>query len=144
MTFLEAKYNNTQLITIPVQIVQNQDINVYETGLYSLKLSAYGKTNDSSDKDTWEYGDISTTFTNVAWNPTCGWYENSLRLIGQNTYAEIDCKPFAVVSGGKTIEIEFETEKVNSNDDVLLTIGNPNNVRIEITPTKASLKYHNS
>jgi hypothetical protein len=39
----------------------------------------------------------------------------------------------------KTIEIEFETEKVNNDNDVLIRIGNPSGGRIEITPVKASL-----
>ena len=143
LTYLEAKFNNTQLITIPVQIIQNQDISVYETGLYSLKLSAYGKSNESSDKNEWGYDNIQTTFTNVEWNPNSGWYENSLRLSGENSYAIINCNPFNGMSEGKTIEIEFETEKVNQDDDLLLIVGNPQSTRIEITPTKASL-YNNS
>lgn len=143
LTYLQARYNNTQLLTIPIQIVQNSDITVYETGLYSLKLSAYGKTNDSADRDSWEYNSIETTFTGVQWNPSCGWYDNSLRLCGQNNYAYIDHTVFQNISEGKTIEIEFETEKVNSDDDILIRIGSENNARIEITPVKASL-FNNS
>lgn len=43
---------------------------------------------------------------------------------------------------GKTIEIEFETEKVNDDNDVLVCFGQPNRGRIEITPTEATL-YNN-
>jgi len=40
---------------------------------------------------------------------------------------------------GKTIEIEFESEKVNNDSDILILIGNPNGARIEITPNTATL-----
>jgi hypothetical protein len=54
-------------------------------------MSAYGRTNDSSDKDIWtdKSGTISTTFTNIDWNPNSGWYDNSFRTIGANQYATI-------------------------------------------------------
>jgi hypothetical protein len=135
------------LIKIPVQIIQNQDISVYETGMYSLKLSAYGKTNDSADRTRWEDAEhsIDTTFTNILWNPNSGWYDNSFRTSGNLSYATINYEPFVDFSSasGKTIEIEFETEKVINDDDVLIRFGNENATRIEITPTTATL-YNNS
>ena len=143
LTFLQAKYKNIELVRIPVQIIQNQDVNVYETGMYSLKLSSYGKSNNSSDKDEWEFNNITTDFTNIEWNPGSGWYENSFRTVGQTSYATINYNPFASIAEGKTIELEFETEKVNSDDDILIRIGSESNTRIEITPTRASL-YNNS
>jgi hypothetical protein len=81
--------------------------------MYSLKLSAYGKSNNNSDKDEWEFSNITTNFNNIEWNPNSGWYENSFRVVGENSYAIINCNPFASMTEGKTIELEFETEKVN-------------------------------
>jgi len=57
---------------------------VKETGFYELKMSAFGKTNDSATKDTWTdtTGNTFTTFTNVQWNGNSGWYNNSFRTVG--------------------------------------------------------------
>lgn len=147
LSYLRATYGNVELIKIPVQIVQNPDINVYETGMYALKLSAYGKTNDSSDKTRWEDTEhsITTTFTNILWNPNSGWYDNAFRTLGVSSYATINHNPFADFSttNGKTIEIEFETEKVINDNDILVRFGSENSARIEITPTEATL-YNNA
>jgi hypothetical protein len=116
-------------------------------------MSAYGKTNDSSDKAVWTdtSNTITTTFTNIDWNPNSGWYNNSFRTIGTNQYALINFKPLLHKDGdftfpftyGKTIEIEFESEKVNNNNDKLIVIGDPSACRIEITPNTATLYDNN-
>lgn len=148
--YLAAYYNSTQLVRIPIHIVQNSDLrNIYETSNYELKMSAYGRTNDSVDKYTWtdESGTIDTTFTNIEWNPNSGWYENSFRTIGESQHAVINFKPLQRKSGdstfpftyGKTIEIEFESEKVTDQNDKLIVIGDPTGCRIEITPNTATL-----
>ena len=152
LTYLSAEWingnNSTQLIKLPIQITQNTDISIYETGAYVLKLSAYGKSNDSSSANTWEdtVHNITTTFTGVQWNTNSGWYNNSFRTVGTSEYAEVNYTPFAGFSftNGRTIEIEFETEKVNEDDDKLIVIGNPLAARIEITPVKATLYANNN
>ena len=60
-------------------------------------------------------------------------------------YAIISAQPFNNFdfSTGKTIEIEFESEKVSDTDDTIIVIGNPYGARIEITPDTATL-YDNS
>lgn len=144
LSYISAQYNEQELLRIPIQILGNRDFNVYEVTPYALKLSAYGRTNESSDKNSW--GDFETTFNGVQWNQNSGWYNNSLRLCGQNEYVTIQFSPFEnfdINQSGKTIEIEFETEKIVNDNDVLVCFGNPNGGRIEITPTKASL-YSNS
>jgi hypothetical protein len=75
-TYIAAYYGNTQLAIYPIYIVKNTKITVNETGFYELKMSAYGKTNDSSTKDTWEdtTGNVNTSFLGVAWNVNSGWY----------------------------------------------------------------------
>lgn len=145
LSYLSAYWDETELLQIPIQIVQNADVRIYETGSYSLKLSAYGKNNNSSDKDSWTHNLISTTFTGIPWNTNSGWYNNSFRTIGVDSYAEINYSPFDnfSFSNGKTIEIEFETEKVNNDNDKLIIIGNPSAARIEITPVKAALYANN-
>jgi hypothetical protein len=141
-------YNNSPLVTIPIYIVKNNNITVNETGFYELKLSAYGKTNESSNRAQWidTVNNISTTFTHIDWNTVSGWNKNAFRTSGTNQYALINFEPFQNFSfeSGKSIEIEFESEKVANDDDVLITIGSQGtNARIEITPNKATL-YNNA
>ena len=155
-TYLAAYYTSyggteTQLVRIPIQIVQNASLaNIYETSNYELKMSAYGKTNSSTDRSVWKdtTETVTTTFTGIDWNPNSGWYENSFRTYGQGHYAVINFEPFLrkdqldlrfPFTYGKTIEIEFESEKVNDASDILILIGNPDGARIEIRPNIATL-----
>lgn len=146
-TWLAGYYNqgNTQveLVKIPIYIIKNTKITVNETGFYELKLSAYGRTNDSNDRNTWVdiVNNVDTTFTNIGWSTNSGWNNNSFRTVGLNEYATINIDPFANFdfATGKTIEIEFESEKVSDDSDILITIGNPQGARIEITPDTATL-----
>lgn len=91
-TYIAAYYNNTQLCIYPIYIIKNNKIVVNETGFYELKMSAYGRTNDSNTRDTWvdTTGEVSTTFTNVMWNTNSGWYNNSFRTSGTSEYATIN------------------------------------------------------
>ena len=146
-TYVAAYFRNTLLVTLPIYILRNSKIKINETGFYETKMSCYGRTNSSSTKDIWtdETGNISTVFTNIAWNTNSGWYENSFRTVGLGEYATINAQPFSNFSfiKGKTIEIEFESEKVANDTDKLIVIGNPQGARIEITPDTATL-YGNS
>lgn len=146
-TFLCAYWGNTIIATLPIYITKNNKVRVNETGFYQVKMSAYGKTNESTDKDQWNdvFGNATTTFTGVSWNTNSGWYNNSFRTVGVNEYATINFEPFADFdfTNGKTIEIEFESEKVADEEDVLISIGNPTGARIEITPDTATL-YNNA
>ena len=146
-TYLVGYYNNTALATLPIYISKNNKIVVNETGFYELKLSAYGRTNESSDRAQWvdTTNNVSTTFTGIGWSTNSGWYQNSFRTVGVNEYATVNFNPFSNFdfSAGKSIEIEFESEKVADNDDKLIVIGNSEGARIEITPDTATL-YNNA
>jgi hypothetical protein len=106
-------------------------------------MSAYGKTNESSTKDTWTdvSGNVTTTFTGIQWNTNSGWYNNSFRTAGINEYATISAQPFDNFDfiTGKTIEVEFESEKISEENDKIIIIGSENGARIEITPDTATL-----
>ena len=146
-TYLVAYYNGAALATLPIYITKNNKITVNETSFYELKLSAYGRTNESSSRAEWvdTTNNISTTFTGIGWSTNSGWYQNSFRTAGINEYATVNFNPFSNFnfSTGKTIEIEFESEKVTDDDDKLIIIGNPSGARIEITPDTATL-YNNA
>lgn len=145
--YLAAYFGNTLIDTFPIYIVKNTKVIVNETGFYELKMSAYGKTNESQETSVWTdtTGSVDTTFTNIAWNTNSGWYNNSFRTSGTTQYATINWQPFNNFDfeSGKTIEIEFESEKVSSDDDKIIVIGSQNGARIEITPNRATL-YDNS
>lgn len=142
-TYLAAYFGNTLIEAFPIYIVKNNKITVNETGFYELKMSAYGRTNDSSTKNQWiDYsGNVNTTFTNISWNTNSGWYNNSFRTAGQYEYATINTNPFSNFdfTTGKTIEIEFESEKISDEADKIIIIGNQSGARIEITPDTATL-----
>jgi len=59
-------------------------VTVNETGFYELKMSAYGRTNESADRSVWKDVTNTTTtqFSNIAWNTNSGWYNNSFRTSG--------------------------------------------------------------
>ena len=143
--YLVASYNGEELNRVLINITPNTGF--MEQGGYVLKLSAYGKQNDDNVEQKWEYGTgnnkIITEFTGIDWTDNKGWYKNSFRTFGVNSYAEIKLSPLMDISNGKTIEIDFESEKISNTGDVLILIGNRNGARIEITANSAGL-YNSS
>lgn len=144
-TYLVAYRDSLEIIAIPIQIAESS-LGISETtGIdLQLKLSAYGRQNDSTSVDEWEYGEYYTTFEGLRWNEANGWYDNSLRLAGQSSSAVINYNPFYqanVSTKGITIEIEFESEFVSSTSDELIRIGSSINSQphISIFANKASL-----
>ena len=137
--YLVAIYEDEELKRIPLYVEPGEGF--IEQGGYSLKLSAYGHVNDSSIEQKWSYGSgnsaINTTFVGINWDDNKGWYRNSFRTSGVDSYAEINYAPLQDNSNGKTIEIDFESEKINSTNDILVLIGNKTGARIEITPNCA-------
>lgn len=139
-----------QLCNIPMYI-EKSALNIVETSGYDFKLSAYGRSNSSKSKDQWvpelskiNNDDINITFHNIKWNDNSGWFENSFRTSGVDSWCEITYNPLkGTPSNGRTIEIEFESEKINDPSDVIITVGDPSGARIEISANKAAL-YDNS
>ena len=127
-------------------IIDESSILVHEQKGYSLKLNAFGKTNSDPDKDVWidAAHNIDVDFHNVSWDNTSGWDNNSLLLIGDNSWADINYNVFNSSNNGKTIEIDFSTEQVFSDDEVLMNIGDPSKGHIEVTAVKASVKDGNT
>lgn len=153
-SYIVARIDGVDVEEFPINIAENI-INVTETGNYSLKLSAYGKTNSSETKDSWTDFDhnITTTFSSgVSFDSSNGWDNNSLVLKGQDSYAIINYCPFPetlensqynILDSGAAFEIDFKPEQVNSEDDVILTIGDTTKGYIAITPNSAAF-YENS
>jgi len=86
---------------------------------------------------------ITTTFTNVAFDSNTGWDDNSFITSGTSSYAIVNYCPipddYDLSSKGKTLEIEFKSEKVVNNDDVVIVIGDVNKGHIRITTNEAGL-----
>ena len=145
---LIARANGAILEEFPIDVAEN-NININEKENYSLKLSAYGKTNSSTSKSEWiDYdNNVTTTFSGVNFDNITGWDGNSLLLKGQSATATINycpfpstynSSPFEITKEGSTFEIDFKPEYVNSEDDILLTIGNISGSHIRITPNSAA------
>ena len=108
---LVARYNGVDIDAYNI-IIDPSTLNVVETSDYNLKLSAYGKSNNSSDKANWV--DIANnkraTFSEgVVFDSNNGWKDNSLVLCGEDAYATINYCPFPtgynLAGKGKTLEM---------------------------------------
>lgn len=108
-----------------------------------LYLSAAGRSNNEANPAHWKYNDITTTFDNVNWDST-GWIADDngdtvLRLNGGAT-AEINFKPFETdwKTYGKTIELEYTIQDVNTRDAVVISCID-GNIGLTVTADTAKL-----
>ena len=105
----------------------------------TLNLTASGKSNNSSDRDTWIFGDYIGTLTGFAWNNTSGWANNRLEM-SAGTSVDINYQPLSntPTNLGKTIEIEWATKNV-SNDNAIICDLRTNGVGLVIYATKVAM-----
>lgn len=115
-------------------------IGVSEIADAKLNLRAFGRDNGAIDRESWTYGDYSTTFNGLYWNAQSGWVDNTL-IINAGASASINYVPFEMdpMSAGKTIEVEFATRNVIDNDGVILDLTNENGHGLLITASEARL-----
>lgn len=106
-----------------------------------MDFVASEKTNNSSDRDVWEYGDYKGTLSGFAWNNASGWVNNRLEMTSGATF-EINYAPLSntPTSLGKTIEIEWSTKNVKDDNAIICDLRNSNGVGIVIYATKVSMK----
>ena len=106
----------------------------------TLALSAIGKTNNSYDKDVWEYGNYSTTFNGFSWNKISGWVNNRL-LISNGASIKTNIKPLETdaTMSGRTLEFEFATRNVSNDSFVVCNLRNSSGVGILITASEITL-----
>lgn len=105
-----------------------------------LDFVASEKTNNSSDRDVWKYGDYSGTLSGFAWNNASGWVNNRLEMTAGATF-EVNYAPLSntPTSLGKTIEIEWATKNVKDDNAIICDLRNSNGVGIVIYATKVSM-----
>lgn len=121
-TITYGNISRTHIVTI----VENQiDISIKETDL-EFQLSAAGKSNNDDDRDTWESGEVTTTFSNINWDST-GWVDDEngdtvLRLSG-DAKAVINFEPFKTDarSTGRTLELVFAIRDVNDRKAIAIS-----------------------
>jgi hypothetical protein len=106
-----------------VVTVLKNDISVsIKTDDLEFQLYAEGKSNEDSDRNTWENNGVSTTFEYINYEST-GWVETdsgtALRLFGK-AKAKILSKPFEedARQNGKTIELDFAINNINNRNAV--------------------------
>ena len=107
----------------------------------ALNLSAVGRTNNDGNRESWTFGDYTTTFTGFNWNNTSGWVNNRL-VISDGSEIEIDLAPFATrtsTTSGLTLELEFSTSQVNNENAVLCDLRNSSGKGLLLTASEASL-----
>ena len=107
-------------------------------------MTAQGHSNNSEDRDVWEYGDIVAQFTNFGYRLD-GWMNDSegttvLRTMG-DARVYIPYKPFArnFYNTGKTFEIEFSTHDVVDYSAPIISCMH-DGIGFEITPQTVTFK----
>lgn len=123
--------------------VNQSSINIYEINSnLVLDLKAFGRINESNvdNNKIWTYKDYSSTFDGFYWNAQSGWVDNTL-IINAGATLNINYAPLAVnpTINGKTMEFEFTTRNVVSDDSVVLDLTTEDGVGLLITASEVKL-----
>lgn len=123
------KIENVKFITddvtrvIPLEI-KDSNISIAEiTNGLDFNFDAKGKSNTSSDRDVYNYGNYTGTLTGFNWNATSGWVDNILKLNAGNKIA-FDIAPLKedAMKTGKTFEFSIKSTSVFDDDVVLCNL----------------------
>lgn len=123
--------------------ISKSSINIYEIGSnLALDLKAFGRINEPNidNNASWTYNNYSSTFDGFYWNAQSGWVDNTL-IINSGATLNIDYAPLAVnpTGTGKTIELEFATRNVISDDSIVLDLTTDDGVGLLITASEVKL-----
>lgn len=105
---------------IPLEI-KDSDISIAEiTNGLDFNFDAKGKSNTSSDRNVYKYGNYTGTLTGFNWNATSGWVDNVLKLNAGNKIA-FNITPLKedAMKTGKTFEFCIKSTSVFDDDVVL-------------------------
>lgn len=105
----------------------------------TMDFRSAGKSNSSTDRDVFNYGDYTGEFSGFLWNQTSGWVDNSL-LINNGSTFKIDWSPLGnnPTNTGRTLEFSFCTTGV-SNDAAEICSLMSNGVGLAITASEITL-----
>lgn len=104
-----------------------------------LSLSAVGRSNSDSDRNTWTYNQYSALLSGFNWSEYSGWVDNRL-VIGNGMSVEIDYAPLSNTGSGKTIELEYDTTNVVDDNAVICDMRNSRGVGLLITASEVQLR----
>lgn len=108
---------------IPLEI-KDSNISIAEiTNGLDFNFDAKGKSNTSSDRNVYKYGNYTGTLTGFNWNATSGWVDNVLKLNTGNKIA-FDITPLKedAMKTGKTFEFAIKSTSVFDDDVVLCNL----------------------
>lgn len=129
----------TTIKSIPVSVGATS-LNLTEiTDNLVLSLSAVGRSNSDSNRSTWSYGNYSAVLSGFNWSEYSGWVDNRL-VIGDGMLVEIDYAPLANTGSGKTIELEYDTTNVISDDAIICDMRDSRGVGLLITASEIRLR----
>ena len=123
------KIENVKFVTdditriIPLEI-KDSNISIAEiTNGLDFNFDAKGKSNTSSDRNVYKYGNYTGTLTGFNWNATSGWVDNVLKLNAGNKIA-FDITPLKedAMKAGKTFEFYIKSTSVFDDDVVLCNL----------------------
>lgn len=123
------KIENVKFVTdditriIPLEI-KDSNINISEiTNGLDFNFDAKGKSNTSSDRNVYNYGNYTGTLTGFNWNATSGWVDNVLKLnTGNNITFDITPLKEDAMKTGKTFEFCIKSTSVFDDDVVLCNL----------------------
>lgn len=128
------------IYSLSLNVEKNDNAIEEITDSLELDLRASGKTNSSVDKDEWVYKSYSTEFVGFQWNELSGWNNDAL-LIPDGAYIEVNFAPLKAdaTSTGKTLEFEFATTGVVSDNAVVCDLRDSSGTGILITASEVTL-----
>ena len=109
-----------------------------------LHLSSYGRSNNESTPNIWNYGDVACFFTGYNWKSD-GWLMDNegiaVHRVAGNARLTIPLKIFKndFRTTGKTIEFEFATRDIKDYDSVIISCMS-DDVGFQLTAQEAILK----
>ena len=132
---------SNQDLPINLDIIQSATGLTEVTSGLAVKLSAVGRSNNDTDKNSWTYGNYSTTFNNFQWTPQSGWDGTSL-VMSNGSNIEVNVKPFNsdIKATGMAIEVDFMATNVIDDNAIIFSCVNTNtNVGCVITGQMISM-----
>ena len=106
-----------------------------------LGFSAIGKSNNSSDRDSWFGNNITAMLNGFGYTQTSGWVDNRLYMNAGSSIVFENYKPLLndVTSTGKTLEFEFNSSNVSNDNAVICDLRDTTGAGILITASEASV-----
>ena len=134
---LECEYSTLNFLTN----IETTSYNLHPISeqLITFKFSGSDKTNDSYNREQWDYKNWTGQLSGFNWNENSGW-SNGRLVIPDGASFITNYAPFAndIKNTGFTFEIEFETNKVTVEDTPILDLRGDDDSGLLITTSQIS------